>query len=240
MEQPRLAAAALGALIALGASAATAHDGPPPRTVSVAGQGEVAARPDRARLSLGVEKLDTDLKKAEAEVNRIVRDFVKEARALGAKDEHLSTSGAAISAEYAWPEGSRQRTFTGYRVQRRIELRVENLDRLGDFILRATQAGVNEVSPPALESSRATELERQALAKAAEDARAKARLLAETLGAKLGAVARITEAGVAPPMPMHEMRMRTAASDGNAEMGLNPGEIRIRASVSAEFDLLAP
>lgn len=239
MEHARRFAAALGALIL--SAAVGAHDAPPPRTVSVSGQGEVAVRPDRARLSLSVEKLDPDLKKAEAEVNRIVRDYLKEAKALGAKDEQLSATGVNVQPEYVWPEGGRERKFTGYRVARQIEVRVDNLERLGDFILRATQAGINHVGAPVLESSKARELERQALAKAADDARAKARQLTETLGVKLGVVARIVESGIAPPPVPYEMKaMRAAAQDGGAEMGLAVGEIRYRATVTAEFDLLPP
>ncbi|HUR42100.1 MAG TPA: SIMPL domain-containing protein [Verrucomicrobiae bacterium] len=228
------------ALILLPA-AALAHDAPPPRVVAVNGQGEVAVKPDRARLHLSIEKIDPDLKRAEAEVNKVVRDFVREAKALGAKDEQLATSDVSINPEYVWPEGARERKFTGYRVMRQIEVRIDNLDRLGDYILRATQVGVNQVSPPALESSKATEVERQALVKAAEDARGKARLLAETLGVKLGVLARVTESGVSAPPVMYEMKaMRAQAADGNAEMGMQLGEIRYRASVSAEFDLLPP
>jgi len=239
MEQSGRLAAAFCALIVAGAAAA--HDAAPARTVSVNGEGEVSARPDRARLSLGVEKLDPDLKKAEAEVNRIVRDYLKEARALGAKDEQLSATGVSIHPEYVWPEAGRERKFTGYRVTRQIDVRIDNLDKLGEFILRATQAGVNQVNAPALESSKAGDLERQALVKAAGDARTKARLLAETLGVKLGVVARITEAGmVRPPAPYEMKATRVMAQDGNAEMGVALGDIRYRATVSAEFDLLPP
>lgn len=231
-----------GALLALTLCAgAAAHDAPPPRAITVSGEGEASVRPDRARLSLAVEKLDPDLRKAEAEVNRIVRAYLAEAKALGAKDEHLSTTGVGIQPEYVWPEGGRERKFTGYRVTRQIEVRIENLDRLGDFILRATQAGVNQVNAPALESSRAREIGRQALAQAAEDARAKARLLAETLGVKLGVVSRITESAVgAPPVMYKAMAMRAEAADGNAQMGMSLGEVTYRATVTAEFGLLPP
>lgn len=235
----RICVAALVALIT--ATVLPAHELPaPPRTVSVSGEGEASVKPDRARLTLAVEKLDPDLKKAESEVNRIVREYLSEAKALGAKDEQLSTSGVSIHPEYVWPEGGRERKFTGYRVSRQIEIRVENLDRLGDFILRATRAGVNQVNPPELESSKRSELERQALVKAAQDARARAQALAETLGVRLGAAYRITEAraGIAPVPQMKAMRAE--AADAGSEMGLSLGEIRYRTSVSAEFDLLPP
>ena len=219
-----------------------AHDAPLPRVVAVSGEGEVSVKPDRAQLSLSVEKLDPDLKKAETEVNRIVRAYLAEAKTLGAKDEHVSTTGVSINPEYVWPEGGRERRFTGYRVSRQVSVRIENLDKLGEFILRATAVGVNQVNPPALESSKHKALEREALAKAAEDARDKARLLADTLKVRLGVAYRITESGVDMPAPvMYQMKAsRAAAADEEAGMGIALGEIKLHANVSVEFELLAP
>src|SRR3546814_9631098 len=74
------------------------------------------------------------------------------------------------------------------RSRRDIAVTVSNLDKLGDFVLRATKVGINHVSTPILESSQADALSKQALAKAASDARDKAKLLADTLGMKLGPV----------------------------------------------------
>lgn len=243
MGQRKLHSIVIGALGALifSTAALAGHDHAATRAVSVNGEGEAVARPDRARLNLGAEALDPDLKRAEADVNRIVRDFVAQAKKLGAKDEQISATGVSISPEYVWPEGGRERKFTGYRVSRQVELRIDALDKLGDYLLKATSAGFTSVSPPMLESSKAPELQRQALVHAANDARGKAKLLAETLGAKLGVVMRVTESSVGIPMPMMEMkqmRMASAPADGNAEMGLSFGEIRVRATVSAEFDLL--
>ena len=230
------------ALIVFAGTAAAQTAAAPPRTIAVSGSGEVAAKPDRARLSLSVEKLDPDLKKAEAEVNKIVRAYVAEAKALGAKDEHVATSGVSISSEYAWEERTRQQRFTGYRVRRQIDVRVDNLDKLGDFILKATGAGVNQVSPPMLESTRQKELERLALARAAEDARDKARVLADTLKVRLGTAYRIAES--TGPRPMEHYKTMAArgavAQDAAAEMGLSPGEITLSAQVTVEFELLPP
>jgi len=238
MPQSRLAATLVALLFSAGLPA---HEAPEPRVIAVGGEGEVSVKPDRAQLSMSVEKLDPDLKKAEAEVNKIVRSYLAEARSLGAKDEALSTTGVSIQPEYVWPEGGRERRFTGYRVSRQINLRVDNLDKLGEFILRATGAGVTQVNPPQLESGRRRELEREALAKAAEDARDKARVLADTLKVRMGAAYRVTESEVgAPPMPYAVKSMRAADAEGNAEMGVALGEIKLHATVSVEFELLPP
>lgn len=225
---------------------AMAHAGetstPPPRIVAVDGLGEVSTLPDRARLTLAADALNVDLKTAESQVNTIVRAYLAEARALGARDEDISTAGISLNPEYVWDEKLRQHKLVGYRARRDIAVTVRKLDQLGDFVLRATKAGVNHVSPPTLESSQADALSRQALAEAATDARDKARLLAETLGMKLGAVRTLranTDTPRPVPMVMAKAEFRAAADDGgNSEMGFAGGEIKYRASASAEFDLL--
>ena len=232
----------LSAVLLFAHAAAYAAEPASPRLVSVNGEGEVSVKPDRARLNLAADALNSDLKTAESQVNAIVRAYLAEAKSLGAKDEQISTAGISINPEYVWDDKLRQQKLVGYRARRDIEVVISDLDKLGDYVLRATKAGVNHVSPPQLESSQSEALERQALAKAALDAQAKAKLLADTLGVKLGSVhsVRANEA-IAPPAPMmvKTMAMRAEAADGsgNEQMGFSGGEIKYSASVSAEFDL---
>lgn len=222
---------------------AQAADAPPPRIVAVDGQGEVSTRPDRARLNLAADALNADLKTAEAQVNAIVRSYLAEAKALGAKEDEISTAGISINPEYVWDEKLRQQKLVGYRARRDIAVTVHDLDKLGDFVLRATKAGVNHVSPPTLESSQADALGRQALARAATDARDKAKLLADTLGMKLGPVRTLrVNSELPPPVPMVMAKAaafsEAADGSGNSEIGFSGGEIKYKASASAEFDLL--
>lgn len=215
---------------------------PSHRHVSVSGQGEASALPDRARLRLGVTQVSLDLAAAETQVNTVVRTMLTEARALGLRDENVNTTGISINPEYVWDEKERSNRLVGYRVSRDIELLVLDLDRLGDVVLRATKAGVNQVEPPQLESSKAQGAQREALVKAAQDAQARAKVIAETLGVRLGAVHTVSaaEAGPRPPMPKAMMMRAGAADGGNQEMGLNAGELRYSASVNAEFELVGP
>jgi len=212
---------------------------PDRRSVSVNGSGDVAATPDRARLALGVEISKPQLRDAQAEANRIVREYLAQARALGARDEDIATAGLSIRADYDYSRGN-GRKFLGYHVSRSITVVVRDLDKIGDFLKKATDAGVNQISDPVLESSKADELKKQALAKAAEDARAKATVLAATLGAKLGAIhtlqANDEETPPRGPMPMVRSVAAPAVS-ANEDMGFAAGEVHYKATVSAEFDL---
>lgn len=227
--------------LALLAGTAAAHDFAPRRGVTVSGEGEVRVRPDRARLAIAVDVFNAELKAAETEANRVVRAYLTELKALGAKDEHISTASVTIQPEYIWDEKANRNRLSGYRARRDIVVTVTDLDKLGDFLLRATKVGINQVSPPQLESSRAVELKREALVRAVQEARIKAEMLAKSLDVKLGPIHSLqaTDAMSPPPYPMVRMAKAEMAQDsGNQEMGMATGEITYTATVSADFDLI--
>lgn len=237
-------ALALALVLGFGAVSAVADNAPPDRrSVTVSGRGEVSATPDRARLSMSVEVTKPDLRAAQAEVNRDVRGYLMQVRALGIKDEDISTAGLSIRAEYDY-QAKGGRRFLGYHVSRGIEIVVRDLDKIGDVLLRATDAGINNVSDPQLESSHSEDLQREALAKAAADARAKAKILADTLGVKLGSIHTLNANTQFAPPPLVRANVRSLAADsapgGNDEIGFAAGQIKYSATLSADFDLLAP
>jgi uncharacterized protein YggE len=223
--------------------AASAPQAAEARTVTVGGRGEVLATPDEARLAMSVELTRPELKAAQDQANRAVRDYLASLRRLGLRDEDLSTAGLTVRAEYDY-SGKEGRKFLGYHVSRGVEIVVRDLDKIGECLSLATAAGINQISDPRLESSHADELRRQALAKAAEDAQANARVLAQTLDARLGPVLRInaaSESVIGPPQPrMMALAASAPAPAGNEEMGFSAGQIRYTATLTAEFELRSP
>ncbi len=227
--------------LSLGASLAHAEENYPP-TIAVSGHGEVSTTPDRAQLALAVDNVDRELAQARGNVDGVVRKYLDALAKLGIKASDISTTGVSLQPEYVWDEAGRKQTLVGYRARRDIRIVVRNLDQLGDLILRATDAGVNQINPPLLESSKAEALGREALATAARDAQIKAETLAKSLGVKVGSARVVRESGGnAPPMMVKAMAMRggEAFDSGNQQMGLSAGEIRITADVQVEFDLKA-
>lgn len=211
-----------------------------PRQVSVAGNGEITVVPDRATLSLGVEMRARELKSARDEVGKVVADFLALAQRLGIEKQALSTSQLTIRPEYDWVAATKTRRLTGYFVARQISVDLEDIDKLGAILERATGLGVNQVSGPYFYSSRKDELQRVALKRAAEDARRNAEVLAMTLGASLGPVRSIqaSSTDVPPPLPMARNMMSMAADTAAAEQSYEPGEITLRAQVGVVFDLV--
>jgi uncharacterized protein YggE len=167
--------------------------------------------------------------------------FLALCKKLGIKDSKVRTSGLTIQPEYRWDQKENQQIFQGYFVQRQLEVELDDLDKLGDLIEGAIDVGVNEVSPPQLDSSRRKELSRDALAAAAADARANAERIAASLGVKVGAVRTLTAGGAAPPpVPLQMTRMKAMAADSGAAESYTPGEIGFESRVEATFDLVVP
>lgn len=242
MIRPLIVALLAAPLLSPAALAADAH--PARRSVAVTGQGEVSATPDRARITMQVETTQSDVRAAQTEVNRVVREYLAQLKRLGIADSDIGTAGLSIQPEYEY--GPKGRKFLGYRVTRGLDVRVRDLDRIGDVLLKATAAGINNVADPQLESSKADLLGREALARAAADARAKATVLAETLGMKLGPAHTLVSHADAGPPVAYKSRMAVMATadavteSGNDRIGFSAGQIRYSATVNADFDLLAP
>jgi hypothetical protein len=215
-------------------------DGDRPRTVSVSGSGEVAAEPDLAHVTLGVEARRPTMAEARAEVARTVDRVLALTRDLRIDPKLVNATRVQVQPEYSWNEKDRQRVLLGYLVSRQVQVEVRDLEQLGPLLERAVDAGVNQVNDPVLDSSKRTSLEREAMAKAVEDARLNAETLAKAAGVRLGPVRMLSGASSAPPMPMYRrgpMAMADAAA-APPEETYQPGDMKFSATVNAEYDLL--
>lgn len=213
-----------------------------PRTVSVDGKGFVAMQPDMARLNLAVEERDPSLDAAQDAVAATTADVMALLDRLDIEDRHVDTTGATVQPDYRWNRETEQQELVGYIVRRRIDVEVRDLEVLGKLIDGAVRAGVNQVSPPVLDSSKRRDLYRAALAKAVQDARKNAEALAGSLDVDIGDVLQISAASRMPmPLPIARAgvaQMEMALAETGASMvAFQAGEMRLEATVMAVFEL---
>lgn len=233
LPRPRMVASLC--LLALAWSATTWAE-EVPRSVSVSGQGEVRAEPDMARLGLGVSARNDDLDAARAEVTRGVQAVLALTAELGIESKYVHATDINIQPEYDWDPQTRERRFRGYYVWRQVSVELRSLERLGTLIERAVDLGVNQLGAPALDSTRRTALERQALALAVDNARLNAEVIARAAGGKLGAARSISaSSGMVPPPIMYGKTMAMAA-DAGGEDTYQSGEMTFTATVQATYD----
>jgi uncharacterized protein YggE len=232
----------LAGLAALTAFSGPARaDGPPVRTVSVTGAGEVSAAPDLARLSLGVESRKPTLAEARAEVAATIERVLALTKSMKIDPKLVNSTRLQVSPLYVWDEKARRQQLEGFLVSRQVEVELRDLDQLGTLVEKAIDAGVNQVGDPQLDSSRRKSLEREAMAKAVQDAKLNAEALVEAAGAKLGAIRNLNGQSNAMPVPMYRRapQMAMASDASGAPETYQAGDMKFSASVSAEYDLIA-
>jgi uncharacterized protein YggE len=237
MKIPTLATAAIAASLVLLGTAAHAQQGNLPRTVSVNGQGEVRAEPDRATVTLGVESRKPKLEDARAEVAKTVDAVLKLTRDLKIDQKLVRSTRINVQPEYNWGNGQpNERTLIGYYVARQVEVELHDLEKLGQLLERATDLGVNQLGDPRLDSSKRQDLVREALAKAVVDARQNAEVIAKAAGATLGRARTISANAEFTPAPMPMVR-NLAMEAKQAGAPYQSGEMTFNATVNVQYDL---
>ena len=210
---------------------------PPPRFISVSGQGEVSVNPDRATVNLAVESRGPVLADARNEVNATTNRFLQFCNNLGIAENRISTTGANIRPEYKWNNQTGERRLTGYYVARSLVVDLRDLEKLGRLVESAVDLGVNQVSDPALGLVDRSAALRQALERATQDARGNAQVIAKTLGVQLGEVRSVTatDTGFVPPGPRPAMMRAEAAVVADAASSYSTGQVKFSTRVNAQF-----
>lgn len=225
---PLLNLALAGALAgALAASASFAGAESAPATLTVTGEATVARAPDTATISIGVATAAESASEAmsgNSVAMAAVSARLKEAGIAGAD---MQTSGLSLAPDWSQPgaEDAAAR-IAGYTATNGLRVTVRSLDDLGAVLDAAIADGANTLDGlgfsladprPALDEAR-----RAAVA----DARARAEVIADAAGLRLGRVISITDGGGYPaPVAYRSVAMEAAVP-------VEQGEVSYSASVT--------
>lgn len=207
------------------------------QTISVSGNGLVSALPDRATVQMSIVSRAKELDVAQAGASKVTAAVLSLTDKLDIERNKVDTTGATVRPDYRWNREKEEQELRGYIAERQMIVKVDDLDILGRLVEGAVSAGVNQVSPPQLDSSEREAKHREALAAAAKDARASAEVLANALGVKLGNPISIRDASSGPRPPAPQVRM-AAAMESDAAATYNAGDLTFSATVSVVFELI--
>src|SRR5436190_1944679 len=191
--------------------------------ITVSGTGSVQAVPDQAQFSLGVETSGPTAREALAANSERMRRVLAELFAAGVAKGDVQTQDVSVSRSY--PDN-------GYSAENSVSVTIRDLAKAGSILDAASNAGANNVYGPTLSRSDQDELQAKALSDAVDNARAKARALADAAGVQLGSVTAIRESG-AEPMPYFDAAL--AKSTRAPEAPIEPGKQEIQATVRVTF-----
>jgi uncharacterized protein YggE len=201
---------------------------PAESVVVASGQGIVFAVPDRAWISISAESRAPSPREAQrlnAEAMRPVQDKLK---AAGIPAEAIRTT--AYDVQYEWDFVNNKRVGRGYVARNSIEVRIDAIDRVGEYLEIAAGSGATALGGIRFDLKDQAKLEREALRLAVLDARAKADAAAAGAGRNIDRILRVEEQGVdVPPMPVRMMRQSVQANVADATPPISVGQMEIRA-----------
>jgi uncharacterized protein len=219
-----LMTAVLIAGISLGADAGERIE----HTISVVGEGQASAVPDKARLSVGVITSSTNVREASGANRSSMQKMLQALADLGVEERDMATSNFSIHYENPRPkvEGHEGQ----YRVSNMLRVELSDFEQVDSVLEEVVRAGANQIWGVEMVVADVEALAVQARAKAAESARAKAEELARLHGRKLGEVLRITESSGGRPMA----RMMAMESGGGV---IKPGEQSATVRLEVVYEL---
>lgn len=203
-------------------------------TITVAGEGRIAAKPDLAVTTLGVDVYATTLAEAIGSAGHTMSRVLQTLRAAGLQDADLRTTRYSVQVERAYDQKTgRPADATGYRVVNMVVARIHDLTRVGTVLDEAVAAGANNVIGVTFTVADSRVLGDQARAEAVADARARAEQIAHVAGVELGPLVQISEGGLRPHVPTMEARALTTMADS---VPIEGGELEITAHVQATYE----
>lgn len=154
------------------------------KTLNVSGIGVVYLKPDIVYINIGVNTQRPNAAEA-VEINKEQTSKVIAAiKDFGVAEKDIRTTNFSIWSNPQYdPMG--QITSTNYSVDNTVNVTVRDLDKLGDLLDAAVQAGANNIYSIQFDVEDKTEANKEARAKAVEEAKAQAQDLAEVAGLSL-------------------------------------------------------
>jgi uncharacterized protein YggE len=217
-------------LLLVPAAAAAQQPSPtdPPLVVST-GEGVVEAAPDRAWITITAESRAGNPRDAQRRNAEAMTPVLAKLRSSGIPSDAIRTLGYDLQQE--WDYVNNQRVSKGYVARNTVDVRVDNIDRVGELLELAVGSGATAVGGVRFDLKDRKKLEREALRLAVEDARGRAEAVAAGAGRSIDRVLRIDAVNAGGgPIPLQKIALaREAASDAPP---MATGQLEIRAQVT--------
>ena len=196
------------------------------------GTASVSARPDMARVSLGVTTEGTTASEAAAKNADQAAAVINALRSALGENAEIHTISYTLGPVYTYPPGG-QPILRGFQASNIVEAIITDLSIIGRVIDAAIAAGANRVESLRLGLKDEDPIRAQALRQAGQRARAKAQAIAEGVQVRLGSVISAEEnLAVAYPATSGIDRAATATTP------VETGTLSITATVILELEAL--
>jgi len=206
-------------------------------TIDVTGKGTIIVEPNTAVITFSVEtseKKAEDALKKNAQQMKTLMDAIKNATAEQAT---ISTSNFNVYPLYERDSGSKSRTAmqspVAYRVNNSLTVKTSGIEEIGLLIDTAVDAGANRIGSLSFTRDDLDRLQRQAAAKALENAMEYGEELAKTAGL---AIKKILYIHYVPGGAVYDYQRMALAEEG-VPTPVSPGRIPVESYVNVSFSV---
>lgn len=226
-------------------------NGQTPPTISVSGVGEMNVVPDIARFSATISKdakTMADAQNLAATQGNVLVENLKKA-GIAEKDiktenfnaypkyEYQSKSvSMPCGPDYCPPYNPGNQVIVGYTVSQTYSIKVRNLDQVNTIAQLLTDANISSVSGPDFTIDDVEIVKNEARAKAIDDAKVQAKILARQLGVRLGRIVdfQVNDGGY--PVPLYARAMGgDAMMEKSVAPSIQPGETEVNTQVTITY-----
>jgi uncharacterized protein YggE len=206
---------------------------PPLPSITVTGTGEVLARPDMARVNIGVVTQSESASAGVKQNNEAVERLFEALDEYGIAESDIQTSNFGVAPQYDYDRSGQAPRLIGYRVSNQVRVAVRGIANLGAILDRVVTAGANQINDVTFAINEAKSLEDNARRLAMADAHRKAALYAHEAGVRLGSVLRVEEAVDTVAVRQFGVAM---AQEARA-VPIAPGQQKLRQQVRVTFSI---
>jgi len=219
---------------------------PSSNTISVSGEGEIFAVPDIATFSVTVTEEAKDVETAQANAAEKTNEIISYLKGEGIEDRDIRTNSYNAYPRYEFsnalcrdgfcpPMG--ERILAGFEVSQTLSVKVRDTDKAGEILSGVGERGATSVSGLSFTIDDEDALVAEARAKAIEEARTKAKELADDLGVRLVRIVGFNEGAGAPFRSFSNDAAVFQKAESAPSPQLPTGENRITSFVTITYEI---
>ena len=201
--------------------------------IEVTGNSAAEELPEELNINIPLVVIDSSYLSCSNRLNRLLSDLKKDLESKGVDKEDLSTGNYVISENFEYKQGERKRVGFKGQVNLSLNKRYEP-GLVDDFLKAAEKFSLQYTVGFTLSEEQKEKLSKAAMVQAVDDAKRKAKILADASGVRLKSISKITYGGSpSRPGPLTEVARLSAdgsVSDSNG-LKLFPGKISVHQTV---------
>jgi len=224
-----------------------------PPLITITGNANLSVAPDKATVEFAITNENKVFNLAREKNEEVAAQILNILRKLQFNDKKITLQNLNVYEQNEYDSKQNKNIFVGYKAQRSFKVVIDQADlskdqtlsdRVAQLVTAVSNNGANSLNGVYYSLSNPQKFVDAVLAQAVLNAKAKAELMLNPLGSKLGPVVEVVEGTPPRPSPLYKslerhqaMLMADSSAVPNAE-AYSEGDIELSATVTASFEIL--